>query len=145
ARLTRAQLEERRLAAGRLLRAGKLSQAAIAREVGVSRAAVSQWQQRLADAGWAGLKQRRASGRASRLSAAQWAQLLRRLARGAVAAGFPTERWTLRRISQVIAQTFGVQYHRCSLGRVLRARGWSPQRPLPQASERDEARIAAWR
>ena len=123
ARLTRAQLAERRLAAGRLLRAGKLSQAAIARQLGVSRAAVSHWRQRLAGAGWAGLQQHRASGRASRLRAAQWAQLLRLLARGAVAAGFPTARWTLRRISRVIAQTFGVPYHRCSLGRALRARG----------------------
>ena len=34
--LTREQLEERRLAGGRLLKAGKLSQAEIARQVGVS-------------------------------------------------------------------------------------------------------------
>lgn len=46
-RLTPAQLEERRLAAGRLLRAGRLSQAAIARRFDVSEAAGSRWPQRL--------------------------------------------------------------------------------------------------
>ena len=40
-RLTRERMEERRVAAGRLLRAGRLSQAEVAREVGVSRASVA--------------------------------------------------------------------------------------------------------
>jgi transposase len=144
ARLTRAQMEERRLAAARLLRAGKLTQAEIARQVGVSRAAVTQWKQRLEQAGLGGLQQRRSSGRAARLTEAQWSQLLTLLQHGAVTAGFETERWTLRRIARVIARTFGVQYHFRSLGRALHARGWSPQRPLPRARERDEALIAAW-
>lgn len=144
ARLTRAQMEERRLAAARLLRAGKLAQAEIARQVGVSRAAVTQWKQRLEQAGLGGLQPRRSSGRPARLTEAQWGQLLNLLQHGAVAAGFETERWTLRRIARVIKRTFGVQYHFRSLGRALHARGWSPQRPRPQARERDEALIAAW-
>jgi transposase len=144
ARLTRAQMEERRLAAARLWRAGKLAQAEIARQVGVSRAAVTQWKQRLEQAGLGGLQQRRSSGRPARLTDAQWGQLLTLLQHGAVAAGFETERWTLRRIARVIERTFGVQYHFRSLGRALHARGWSPQRPRPQARERDEALIAAW-
>src|SRR5437899_10126632 len=102
ARLTRAQMEERRLAAGRLLRAGEQSQAEIARELGVSRAAVTQWKRRLGRLGPEGLRRRRSSGRASRLSEAQWGRLLALLGRGAVAAGFETERWTLRRIAGVI-------------------------------------------
>src|SRR5262245_65379724 len=59
-RLTPEQLEERRLEAGRLLRAGQLSQAEIARHLGVSRTAVSRWAQRLHDGprGLAALKNR---------------------------------------------------------------------------------------
>ena len=41
AHLTPEQLEERRLAAARLLRQGRLCQAEIARQLGVSRASVS--------------------------------------------------------------------------------------------------------
>ncbi len=143
-RLTRTQMEERRLAAGRLLRAGQCSQADIARELGVSAAAVTHWKQRLQRAGLRGLRRRPPSGRPSALSAAQWRELVRLLGRGAVAAGFESERWTLRRIAALVERTFGVRYHFRSLGRALRARGWSPQQPLPRAKERDEALIDAW-
>lgn len=143
-RLTREQLAERRLTAARLLRGKRVSPAAIARELGVSRASVTRWKQRLNQAGLRGLRRRRAPGRASPLTATQWRHLFHLLARGAQAAGFATERWTQRRIAAVIRREFGVQYHFRSLSRPLRARGWSPQRPLPRAKERDEAVIAAW-
>src|SRR5919106_28991 len=102
ARLTRAQMEERRLAAVRLLRAGRVTQAEIARQLGVSRAAVTHWHHRLAEAGSAGLHRRPAPGRRPRLSDAQWEHLLGELRQGAVAAGFDTERWTLPRIAHVV-------------------------------------------
>lgn len=143
-RWTADQLEERRLAAGRLLRAGALSQAEIARRLGVSRAAVTRWKRRLERAGLRGLRRRRAAGRPSHLTAVQWRQLLRLLRRGARAAGWETERWTLRRIAAQIAHEFGVGYHRGSLGRALRAHGWSPQQPIPRARERDDALVEAW-
>ena len=142
--LTREQLEERRLAAGHLLREGQLSQAAIAREVGVSRASVTRWKHRLARGGLPALRRRRAPGRASRLTAGQWGRLVRVLARGAVRAGFDTEQWTLPRVATVIEREFGVAYHPRSLGRALRARGWSPQQPVERARERDDALVEAW-
>ena len=143
-RWSAAQLEERRLAAGRLLRAGELAPAEIARRMGVSRASVTRWKQRLEREGMRGLRHRGAPGRASRLTRPRWRRLLRLLARGARAVGFETERWTLRRIAAVVEGEFGVRYHRCSLGRALRARGWSPQRPIARARERDDALVAAW-
>jgi transposase len=144
AQFTRAQLEERRLAAGRLLRAGRRSPAEIAREVGVHRSSVTRWKQQLAGGGLGALRRRRVPGRPSRLTAAAWRQLLRTLRRGAVAAGFDTGRWTSRRIAAVVERRFGGRYHARSLGRALRAGGWSRQLPLPQARERDDALVAAW-
>lgn len=143
-RLTRSQLEERRIAAGRLLRAQTRSQAEVARRMSVSRASVTRWKHRLEQGGLQGLQQRRASGRPSRLTTAQWDALFHQLQQGAIAAGFDTERWTLRRIAHVIARRFGVHYHYRALSPALHARGWSPQRPLPQAKEREEALIVAW-
>ncbi len=69
--LTRSQLEERRLEAGRLWQAGHLSQAAIARQMGVSRTAVSRWAQelRLSQGDLSRLKRRRVPGRLPRLTA----------------------------------------------------------------------------
>lgn len=60
------------------------------------------------------------------------------LDRGAVASGFGTEQWTLKRIAHVIERRFGVQYHYRSLERPLKARAFSVQRPASRAKERDE-------
>jgi transposase len=49
------QMEERRLEGGRLLKAGKLSQAEIARRLGISRAMVSDWAKKIAEEGIRGL------------------------------------------------------------------------------------------
>lgn len=142
------QLEERRLLAARWLGAGRLSQAEIARALAVSRAAVSPWARRLADApAWRraeGLRRRGHTGRPPRLSEAEWTAILRVRARGARASGFDTERWTLRRIARGLRRDFGVTYHPHALSALLRAHGWSPQRPVVRERERDEALMTAW-
>src|SRR6188474_359411 len=143
-RLTPAQLEERRLAAARLFRTGELSQAALARQLGVTPAAVSQWRRMWQRGGPRRLRARPKAGRPSRLSPAVWRRLGRLLERGAVAAGFDTERWTLRRLAAVIAREFGVRYHPRYLERPLKAHGFTPQHPATRAAERDEYVIARW-
>lgn len=85
-------MQERRLEAARLLRQGKLSHAAIAHALGVSRMAVSHWARQLADGGKRALRSRPAPGRPPRLTGEQRRQLLKVLVRGATAAGFSTER-----------------------------------------------------
>jgi putative transposase len=126
--LTSEQMEERRLAGARLLRQGRLSQAQIARKLGVSRASVCRWAATLAQEGVHGLE----------------ARLGRLLDRGAMAAGFATERWTLKRIAALIECAFGVRYHPRYLERPLRAHGFSVQRPATRARERNELVIAVW-
>ena len=142
--LTAEQMEERRLAGATLLRQGRLSQAEIARHVGVSRARVCRWAATLAQEGPRGLEARPIPGRSSRLDEKAWARLGRLLDRGAMAAGFATERWTLRRIAAVIEREFGIHYHPRSLERPLQAHGFSVQRPATRAKERDERVIAVW-
>ena len=88
-------MEERRLAGGRLLKAGKLSQAEIARQLGVSRATVSEWAKIVETKGIGGLRKRKAAGSSSKLNMQQKQKLKHLLDRGALANGFPTDRWTL--------------------------------------------------
>ena len=142
--LTSEQMEERRLVAATLLRQGQLSQADIARHVGVSRASVCRWAATLAQEGPRGLEARPIPGPSPRLDETAWTRLGRLLDRGAVAAGFATERWTLERIAALIAREFGVPYHPRSLERPLKAHGFSVQRPATRAKERDELVIAVW-
>ena len=144
--LTRHQREERRLEAGRLLQAGQLSQAEIARRLGVSRMAVSQWARQLrqhhGDIGR--LHTQPIPGRPARLSVEQWQRVLAVLKEGALKAGFETDRWTLLRIRAVMLVAFGVRYHAHYLARRLKALGWSAQQPAVYARERDEALVRAW-
>jgi putative transposase len=142
--LTSEQMEERRLVAATLLRQGQLSQADIARHVGVSRASVCRWAATLAQEGLRGLEARPIPGPSPRLDEKAWARLGRLLDRGAVAAGFATERWTLERIAALIDREFGVHYHPRYLERPLKAHGFSVQRPATRARERDELVIAVW-
>jgi transposase len=144
--LTRAQREERRLEAGRLLQTGQVSQADIARQLGVSRMTVSRWAKRLAQhqGDMGSLKNRSISGRPPRLTAGQWSQVLGWLQHGALQAGFDTDRWTLRRIRALILVELGVDYHAPYLARRLKALGWSPQRPAVYAKERNDELVRAW-
>ena len=142
--LTSEQMEERRLAGATLLRQGRLSQAEIARQLGASRASVSRWAATLAQDGQRGLEARPIPGRSPRLDEKAWARLGRLLDRGAMAAGFATERWTLERIAALIEREFGVHYHPGYLERPLKAHGFSVQRPATRARERDELVIAIW-
>jgi putative transposase len=142
--LTSEQMEERRLAAATLLRQGQLSQADIARHVGVSRASACAWAATLAQEGRRGLEVRPIPGPSPRLGEKAWARLDRLLDRGAVAAAFATERWTLECIAALIEREFGVHYHPCYLERPLKAHGFSVQRPATSARKRDELVIAVW-
>lgn len=64
---------------------------------------------------------------------------------GALAAGYPTDLWTLARIAEVIERTFGVKYHPGHVWYILRDMGWSAQKPERRARERDEEAILGWR
>ena len=137
-------MEERRLEGGRLLKAGKMSKAAISRQLGVSRATVSDWAKTIQAKGIRGLRKRKAAGSASKLSDLQKQKLKRMLDRGALACGFPTDRWTLERVQKLIKKEFDVIYHPNYLNRLLRNLGFSPQKPLPQAVEQEKELVQAW-
>ena len=71
-----------------------------------------------------------ASGRPPKLRAAQCRRLARLVVAGPEAAGYCTSLWTCRRIVELIRHHFDVLYHPDHVGRLLRACGFSPQRPL---------------
>ena len=73
-KLTPEQIEERRMEGGRLLREGNLSHAEIARRLGVSRSAVSQWAQQIKQRrrGLKSLKRIKPKGRQAYLAGSQW-------------------------------------------------------------------------
>jgi transposase len=77
----------------------------------------------------------------SKLSTEQKAQLPAWLVKGAEAYGFRGDVWTASRVAEIIERTFGVRYHRDHVGRLLREGGWSRQKPVERASQRNEEAI----
>ena len=75
----------------------------------------------------------------------QRGELIKALKAGALAAGFPTELWTLPRIGALIKERFDVELSEPSVWRVLQQLGWSVQRPTGQARQRDERAIRTWK
>jgi len=84
-------------------------------------------------------------GRPALLTAGQRRRLVKLLLQGAGKHGYSTELWTLKRVAEVIAANFGVQYHPGHVWYVLRSLRWSSQKPQPRARERDEQAIERWR
>jgi transposase len=135
--------EERRKRAWQLKEQG-WQQKDIAMALGVSEGAVSQWLKRGREQGVEALDAHPPKGVTPRLTAEQKAQVPELLAKGAEAYGFRGDVWTASRVAQVIARTFGVRYHRDHVGRLMREAGWSRQKPVERASQRNEEAIKKW-
>jgi transposase len=135
-------LERRRLQAADLFAQGK-TRAEVAGELGVSAQTAGRWWQRWRDGGAAGMRTAR-QGKPARLGPAELGKVRRVLDRGAVAAGFDNDLWTLERVAQVIERVTGVGHHPGHVWRILKTMRWSRQRPARKAVERDEAEIGRW-
>jgi transposase len=135
--------EERRLRGWALHQQGWTGNA-IAAALGVTKAAVSRWLKRAREGGVEALHSQPPPGPTPRLTADQLAQLPGLLARGAEAFGFIGEVWTAKRVAAIIRDEFDVRYHPDHVGRLLRTAGWSPQKPIRRATQRDEAAIQRW-
>jgi len=137
-------LEERRFKAAPLLKQG-LSEAEVARQVGVHRQSVNRWARQLEHAGRGGLKKAGRAGRKPKLSTAQLRRVEQGLKRGPEALGFDTSLWTAWRVAVLIEETCGVKYHPGHVWRLLKQLGWSCQRPTGRALERNEDAIRHWK
>ncbi|MGH7926403.1 MAG: IS630 family transposase [Candidatus Binatia bacterium] len=137
-------LEARRVRASKLLERGK-SIAEVARLLGVHITSVKRWKRTWKAEGVAGLAAKPHPGAKPKLSERHREQLVKLLVRGPAAAGYSTELWTCRRVTEQVQKRFGVSYHPDHLGRILHDLGFTPQKPERKARERDEEAIRRWR
>lgn len=139
-----ATLAQRRRRAARLFAAGKLTQAAMARQLGVSRQSVSRWYEawKRKQSGWLAGAGR--AGRKPKLDKRQRKLLDKALRQGAQAHGFGTALWTLPRVATLIERLTGVRYHPGHVWKILGAMNWTLQRPAKQARERNEPARRKW-
>jgi transposase len=118
----------------------------IAKALSVSKGAVSQWFKRVDEA--AGnkevLRHHPAPGVPRKLRVDQMVELPILLAKGATSFGFVGDIWTGTRVARLIKMQYGISYHPKHVCRLLKFLGWTPQKPVEKASQRDEAAIEKW-
>jgi transposase len=117
----------------------------IADALGVTQGAVSQWLKCGREGGVESLRHQPPPGETPRLSSTQRDQLLELLSQGAPALGFQGDVWTQPRVAAPIRDRFGVSYHPAQVGPILKACGWSSQKPVNRATQRDEQAIQRWK
>ena len=131
--------------AARLLQRGELNQSQIARQLKVCRQTVSRWAAEIRSGGKAAMKQAGRAGRKPRLLAEDYPRLAELLKKGPEALGYETPLWTCWRVAHLIEQEFKVRYHPGHVWKILDGLGWSCQRPVGRARERNEEGIRQWK
>jgi transposase len=138
------QLEQRRLQAAKLFDQG-FSQAEVSRQLNVHRQSVSRWYQAWHKNGKNALKKAGRAGRKPRLQADQLKQLAQGLKEGPEVLGYGSGLWTTARVADLIERQTALKFHPGHVWRILRCLGWSCQRPVGRATQRDEPAILRWK
>lgn len=140
----RARREQVRLAAADLIEAGA-SDREVARRFRVTRMSANRWRRALASGGRQALASKGPGGGRCKLDAGQLRALEAVLDVGPAVSGWSDQCWTLARIAEIVRRRFGVEYTLAGLDLLLHRIGWSVQVPSRKATERSEAKIAAWK
>jgi transposase len=139
-----AVMEKRRMSAATLFEQG-ISKAEVARQLDVSNQSASRWYNAWQQGGKAALRHTGLLGRKPRLTTFQLADLEQALRQTPRAHGFTSIFWTTERVTHVIQCRYGVTYHPDHVWRILQRLGWSCQRPVCRALERNDAVVLLWK
>jgi transposase len=139
---TAEELERRRQRAVVLILEHDYSVSESAVAVGVTRTTVHRWLAAFKAEGSEGIAPTSTPGRPSTLDEKDIKKLEKILLKGPSAAGFSNDLWTCERVGVVIRDSFGIEFHRSHVWRLLQKLGWTPQKPERRAMERDEDGIA---
>ena len=141
--LTAAEKEARRQLAIRKVLDGR-TQADVADFLGVHAVTVAKWMKAYRAGGEAALAAKPVPGRPRFLTDEQEAEVRSWRLKKPTDFGFRTDLWTAARVAQLIRDRLGVTYHPSSLREWLSKRGYSPQKPIRRAKQRNPQVIDAW-
>ena len=116
----------------------------IAQLLEAPRSKVSLWLSQYESYGWEALLEGHRSGRPQELTPTQVSQLDGIIDSGPVAYGFACGVWTSPMIGHVIQEEFSVSYHPGHVRKLLKAMGFSVQRPRRKLAKADPAAQDRW-
>jgi transposase len=118
----------------------------LARTLGFSRAAVFSWAQQYRDGGVEALRAKPIPGRPKKLSEQQADRIYTILCTHSPdQLEFDFQLWTRWMVRDLIQRLFQISITEQAVGRMLRRWGMSPQRPVRQATQRDEEKVLRWK
>lgn len=123
-----------------------MKQTRAAKVFGVSRVAISQWMHKYREKGIRGLKARKqgrpAEPRLSKKQVAVAKRIIRDRCPNQVK--LPFVLWTREAVKQLLLDRFDIDVSVTTVGRYLKSWGFTPQKPLRRAYERDPAAVDRW-
>lgn len=138
-------MEEIRVRAIQRVQAGESPEAVI-KTLGFSRACIYNWLARYRAGGWHALRTGERSGRPKKLSGSQIQWIYRTLCdKDPRQLKFSFALWTRLMIVEMIKREFSVKLSKTSVGRLLHQLGFSCQKPLYRAYQRDSALVEQWK
>ena len=145
-RLSPASQEDLRRRVVKAVNEQGLSKSAAARTFGVSRTSVHHWLDKFQSCGARGLTSKpRGRPRGSRLKGHQAATIVRLISeRCPDQLKLPFALWTREAVGQLIEDRYGIRLSVSTVGRYLRRWGFTPQKPLRRAYERNPAKVKKW-
>ena len=129
---------------GLVMVARQYSYREVAACLGVTSGSVSNWVGHFERQGYEGLLTRPHPGRPAELLEEELLLLDDLIDAGAAASGFPNDLWDARRVAAVIRSHFGISYHPHHVAKLLRARGFSVQKPQRLLALADAAEQYRW-
>jgi Transposase and inactivated derivatives len=112
----------------------------------VSESSVKRWRRKLDthNNDIACLARKKGSGRSPGLSDDEKERLKEIILGGAVNAGYPSERWTSRNVTDVIRNEFGVEMTSRNVRYILPTLGLSPQKPVVKSHKYSDEVVLRW-
>jgi transposase len=123
---------------------GKESPETVIKGFGLDRTNIYGWLRQYRVGGYAALKSTKAAGPQPKLSNGQRKKLGRMLMKNPQQLHFDFGLWTLEMVQELILKTFKVSVSYETVRRLLKAMGYSHQKPLYRAWQQDPARVKKW-
>jgi transposase len=138
-------MEEIRFRAVQRVQAGESPEKVI-KTLGFARACIYNWLARYRAGGWHALRTGERSGRPKKLSGSQIRWIYKTIRdKDPRQLKFAFALWTRQMIAEAISQKFGIRLSKTSIGRLLHQLGFSCQKPLYRAYQRDAELVEQWK
>ena len=138
-------MEEIRVRAVQRVQAGESPETVI-KTLGFARACIYNWLARYRAGGWHALRTGQRSGRPKKINGTQIKWVYKTIRdKDPLQLKFPFALWTRSMIADLIKRQFGIKLSLSSVGRLLKQLGFSCQKPLYRAYQRDPELVKQWK